>query len=60
LRNARLREDVPGKTVEARSTRGSIPARGSFCERRLLLGRDPLGLLREPEPFAHKLVKAGP
>ena len=47
-------------TVEARSTRGSIPARGSSCERRLLLGRDPLGLLREPEPFAHKLVKAGP
>ncbi|MFZ0112192.1 MAG: hypothetical protein WAL01_22235 [Pseudolabrys sp.] len=44
----------------AGSSPGSIPARGSFCERRLLLVRDPLGLLGEPEPFAHKLVKAGP
>jgi len=26
----------------------------------MLLVRDPLGLLGEPEPFAHKLVKAGP
>jgi hypothetical protein len=30
------------------------------CERRPLLGLDPFGLLGEPEPFAHKLIKAGP
>jgi hypothetical protein len=39
---------------------GSIPARGSFCDRRLLLVRDPLGLLGEPEPFAPEVVIARP
>jgi len=48
------------RNAGAGSAPGPIPARDSFCDRRLLLVGDPLGLLGEPEPFAHKLVKAGP
>jgi hypothetical protein len=57
LRAARL---VVSGWVRLATTRRSGVARGSFCERLLLLVPDPLGLLGEPEPFAHKLVKAGP
>jgi len=56
---------VSGAKVVVDSTK--YPVHGWFLRtlpsldlRTMLLVRDPLGLLGEPEPFAHKLVKAGP